>query len=242
MYATPRRPVKRRLSFTTPRPLKRGRTASAAVFNSVNRRNVSGPSRTGTLTQQVKSLQRVVASLSPELKTIEINTNVTNITTAGSIQHVTEIAQGTDVGNRIGNSIVLKEMYMQTQFTISSDASTSASWRIAIVRDMQQISDTAPAVTDIFSSNNPLIAFPNIANRQRFKFLYLSPIRTGIQTYIGGVNPNIKWDWKGSLKVDYNGSAGTDQQKGAVYIVFLTDATANTMDFVSRVRLMFQDD
>lgn len=242
MFTTPVRPVKRRLVFTTPRtPAKRSR-AAPAVFNSVAKRTTVGPSRRGTLTQQVKSLQRVVSNLSPELKTIEINSNVTNLTSAGSIQHLTAIAQGNDVSEREANTINLKEILMQSSFTVGSDSTTANSYRIAIVRDTQQVADTTPAVTDIFSSANPLIAMPNIANRERFKFLYLSPIDTLVFTLQGGKNPNYRFTWKGNYKVSYNGTAAADIQKGGLYIVFLTDSANNTMDFVSRVRLTFTDD
>lgn len=240
---TPVKPVKRRLSFTTPQrtPAKRGRSAPA-VFNSGSKRTVAGPSRRGTLTQQVKSLQRVVSSLAPELKIIEISANVTNLTTAGSIQHLTAIAQGSDVADREGNTINLKQILMQTSFTVGSDAGNGISWRIAIVRDVQQIADTTPAVLDVFSSANPLIAMPNIANRERFKFMWLSPIETGVYVLQGGKTPNYRYTWNGNYKVSYNGTASTDIQKGGLYIIFLTDAVANTMDFVSRVRLTFTDD
>lgn len=214
---------------------------SKAVFNSIQKRTTVGPSRRGTLTQQVKSLQRVVKNIAPELKTLEINTNVTNLTSSGSIQHVTAIAQGDDVSDRTGNTIDLREIYMQSAFTIGSEASASTSFRIAIVRDTQQISDTTPSVTDVFSSANPLIAFPNIANRQRFNYMYLSPIICMTQISNGGFGINHKFDWKGISKVSFNGTATTDIAKGGIYILFLTDSGASTMDFVSRVRLTFSD-
>lgn len=241
MYMTPVKPVKRRLSFTTPQrtPAKRGRTAP--VFNSVQRRTTAGPSKRGNLTQQVKSLQRVVRNLAPEVKTVEINTNVTNLTSAGSIQHVTAIQQGDDTPERTGNTIDLKEIYMQTSFTVGSEAGAGVSFRIAIVRDTQQINDTTPGVTDVFSSANPLIAMPNIANRERFKFMYLSAIIPIPLTTLGGMGINHKFDWKGNYKVHYNGTATTDISKGGIYILFLTDSGSNTMDFVSRVRLTFSD-
>lgn len=212
-----------------------------AAFNTIQKRTTAGPSRRGTLTQQVKSLQRVVGNIAPELKTVEINTNVTNLTAAGSIQHVTAIQQGDDTPERTGNTIDLREIYMQSSFTVGSDAGTGVSFRIALVRDTQQINDTSPGVTDVFSSANPLIAMPNIANRERFKFLYVSPIVPIPQTTLSGTGINHKFDWKGNLKVSYNGTATTDIAKGGIYIIFLTDSGSNTMDFVSRVRLTFSD-
>jgi len=241
MMYTPRRPVKRQLVFTPASTAKRAKTfgRSAVPFNSVQKRTTSGPSRRGTLYQQLKSLQRVVKALSPEVKTIEVNTNVTNLTSSGSIQHVTAIGQGDDVGDRTGNTIDLKEIYMQSSFTLGSDGTSGASFRIAIVRDTQQVADTTPAVVDVFSSANPLVAMPNIGNRERFKFLYMSPIVPINQLANWGMNH--KFDWKGNYKVMYNGTASSDIQKGGIYILFLTDAGGNTMDFVSRVRLTFSD-
>lgn len=238
MYSTPR--AKRRLFATPASSVKRVKFSKP--FTVLNKRTVVGPSRRGTLKQQVKSLQKVVRALAPELKVVDVSTSISNLTNAGTVIHLTQVAQGSDVPNRIGNSINLRNIALRMNYTQGSDATAAAYIRYAVVQDTQQISDTSPVVGDVFSSANPQISLPVTNNRGRFRYLHVSkPITVNMVTN-GTTNPYWEFNWKGNSRVDYNGTASTDQQKNAVYLIVLTDSAASTMDFIGTCRLQFTDD
>lgn len=247
MYMTPRQPVKRRLVFTPMTP-KRPRPAPVAVraFTSTNKHYGKGPRKTGTLTQQVKSLQRFVNTLKPEVKYHEVGISGTNITTTGSVFHLSNIAQGDTVATRTGNSILVTDLVVKGSFS-SYTGSAAVSFRIAIVVDKQQIADTSPSAGDIFTdavaTANPVTAVPSVATAERFRILWMSKLYNGgaLANTANTQIPFYEVAKKMNLKVSFNGTASTDIEKNGIYFVFLTDDGANTVDYNGLCRIAFTD-
>lgn len=251
MYSTPL-PVKRRLSFTpyaTTRstPAKRFRSSSAPVatraFRNTNRHYTRGAKTTGSVVQQLRSLQRFVNTLKPEVKYADIQVAGNNITTAGNIVHVTAIAQGDTEGTRTGEAI--RVVSLTYKGTISGFPSTGGSYRLAIVQDLQTVSDTAPTPANIFTDGiataNPVTALPNTGTLERFRVLWMSEFYTASSLTLGTTLPYYEFTTTCGIKVDYNGANTTDQQKNAIYAVFLTDDAGNTVDYNGVVRVGFTD-
>lgn len=250
VFATPA--AKRRLFFTPMSSAKRMRTGprtATRTFRSINRRTTRGPKTSGTLTQQVKSLQRVVRNLAPENKYLDVTTSASNITTAGSVVHITQVAQGDSQGSRTGNSINLTSISVTGRFDRAADVNsqTSVAYRIAIVIDKEQVADTSPTVSDIFTGA-PIASFPNLDNLERFRILWLSPVKESKMMSMGTSNTLIpnqtiywKFNWKGNLKVSYNGSATSDIEKNGVYICYISNDAADTIDVTSTTRIGYTD-
>lgn len=239
-------PVNRRLQFTPYRTPKRARLMKtprtpAAALKPFNRRQTKTPSAKGTVKQQLASLRRAVKHLAPELKLSDILLTQNNVTSAGTIQHITGIAQGTDSNQRVGNSINLRNVSLHVTFTNGSEATAASAFRYAVVQDKQQITDTAPAVSDVFNSSDPKITMPLQGSRERFNILWLSKPFT-VNDMTNATRPFTReWTWSGSITIDYNGSATTDQQKNALYFIILTDSGASTADFTGTVRVQYTD-
>lgn len=262
MY-TPRWPVKRQLAFqsyaTRSRPYKQRRYDNASStpggvqrFARLNKARLGGLATKGTLTSQVKSLQRFVKKLAPEVKSADISINTTNLTSAGSVIHLSAIAQGSNLSNRIGDSINVTRLDFGLEISKSTDAPgpiTAGTVRFAIVQDKQQVPDTAPAAADIFTNANPLLDFPNTAQQDRFRVLWISPIlsipRMSLDTDTNVGIPTINNFVTGSVNcritVEYNGTASTDQQKNGLYFVSLTDDAVGTMDTSGVLRISYTD-
>jgi len=235
-------PWRKRTMFN-PRWAPRRRTYGGAVSNTakftrLNRHQVGGPSRTGPLRVQVKKLQSFVKKFAPETKSSDTAINQLNITSAGVIQHLSTVAQGTQSDDRIGDSIIVTGLLVRGAF---QTISTGSFYRIAIVVDKQQHTGGDPTVTQIFEDPNPLLALPESEALERFKYLHVSEIFEGTAMSLGGQRMTYEFSWKGTLKCNYDGANGGDIQKNGIYLVVLTDSTANTVDFVGGYRIEFTD-
>lgn len=219
-----------------------------AHFRRGNKRFATGPRRVGPVSQQVKSLQAYIKKTLPELKNKDVDLDVTNLTTAGSVLNVTNIDEGTEAVDRVGDSITVHSIIFKGS-TVPATGGTSRYYhRIALVQDTQTISDTPPAANIIFLNADPIIALPNLDTLQRFKILWMSDLLdNGL-----GFNKNVTADgafqsgayegyWQGNIKVSFNGATGSDIQKNAIYLVTLTTDTNNTLDFDNVARVQYVD-
>lgn len=258
MY-TPRRPVKRVLFPYSPASTpKRARTgtfragAQTGRFRFLNKRTQTGPRTNGTLTQQVKALQRFVKTLAPEVKYIDNTLFQTDIPATGAVVHVSAVAQGDTQGTRTGNTINVTGVDLSGNFIrISTDFAGAAFLRVALVQDREQVADTAPSVANIFATGDPVNALPNLDTLERFRILWLSPVMDAWQMVldsdrlVAGSVPTHKGtyshSWKGNIKVSFNGTASTDIQKNGLYFCYLTSSGVTTFDANGFARLCYTD-
>jgi len=229
-------------------PAKRARFVApkgpTATFKSANRRTAGGPTRRGSLQQQIKSLQKVVKEILPEIKNIGIDLAQTNITSSGTIQHLTAIPQGVTEVTRVGEDVMLREIIVRgrlSDLTTTGTTSVPFYYRFALVVDKQQVADTAPAVTQVVDTADPVNALPNNSHSERFRFLWVSPLIQNNAVLTGNQFPVCDHTWKGALKIGFNGANSTDIQKNGVYFMILTSDTGNTVDFAGVARLMYTD-
>lgn len=252
MY-TPRLPVRRRLVYTPySAGAKRARYSNSQTtkYARFNKRTSVPFRKTGTLTQQVKSLQRAVKALEPELKYYDISVGAADIPATGTVTHVTNIAQGDTAGTRTGNAICVKELSFNGYFQRNAtDFGADAYYRIAIVVDKQQVADTAPTAAMIFSNAAvPTDGLPNVDNLERFRVLWLSPVYDAWRMRLDSDNlaagaPTqsavFSKTMKLNLRVEYNGTALTDIQKNGIYVVYISSTTVG--DISANIRLGFTD-
>lgn len=235
---TPRFPVKRKLTYTTPRPVKRSK---AATYRYLSRKYPKGPSTRGSLYAQVKSLQRAVKAVLPELKQVNVTTNQTNITASGTIQHLSVVQAGTGDGQRIGEDIRVKKISIKGLLgSVAAASAVPTAYRFVLFVDKQQVADTTPTISDLFTSTDPTQAFPNTQSGERFRYLYVSPVITN-NMVIYGVWGSLDYTWSGDLKVSYNGTATSDIQKNGIYLLIQTNDPANVVDFSGAAEVYFTD-
>lgn len=245
MWSTPARPVKRRLFFS-PASAKRARVSAGPVatraFRASNKHYGRGVSKTGSLYQQVRALQRFVGTLKPEIKFHDSPLAGTNVPSTGAVEHITDIAQGDTVSTRTGNAINVVSITLKGKITTTGNGEY---YRIAIVKDNQTISDSQPTASTIFSDVNlsadPVHVLPTIANLSRFTILYMSKLFYGTGISGGDQPAAFEFSKKVNIKTSYNGTASSDQEKNALYCIFLTDSASNTVDFTGVVRIGFTD-
>lgn len=218
-------------------------STAGATFQ--NQHYMKGPRRTGTLAQQIKSLQRVVARNVPEIKYVDTALDTTDIPTTGSVRSIAGIAQGDNDQQRAGDCVLVTSIRCSGFFVRGTiTLAANAQYRIAVVYDKQQVADTAPAAGDIFEyPAEPTSAMIRAANIDRFKILHMSPVYYGnmmvLSSALTGNTPTqrtgFEWNWKGTIRVNFNGANATDLQRNNIYFVLLSNDTTGDFDGTSRV-------
>jgi len=172
-----------------------------------------------------------------------VNVTQTNIADPGTVQSIFAIAQGDTQGARDGNSIRVKSISLLGAWHQGTTPADDTFYRMAMVQDLQTISDTAPAIADIFSSVDPRISFPSLTNLGRWKYLWVSNLTDpdAIVATVLTQKREVQWEWSGDMLVQYNGTASTDIQKNEVVFVIVSNDTDDTVDFTGVVRIGFID-
>lgn len=211
-----------------------------------------GPVRRGPLRAQVKSLQSVVSKNLPEVKFLDGFQSFTNIGDPGSIDLITEVAEGTGIGQRIGDEIRVKNIAISGRFLANAvvQAAVGSAYRLAVVVDKQQVSDTNPAVSDIFDPVRPEALNVSLNALKSFKVLWMSQVfypnmmhinsnisSLGAPTQGFAFEHNIVCD----IKVRFNGPLGTDIESNGIYFCIISTDTNDTLDVDSYYRVGYID-
>jgi len=164
----------------------------------------------------------------------------TAVTQAGTITHVSDIAQGDDASSRTGNKVTLKNLRVRMSFLSAPAANLNAGCliRVIFVQDMQQVQDTDLMLATVLSSASVTsnYNFPGLIGR--FSILYDRVYDLNAPGGFGAtgaafnlVSKQIHRSIVVRPKVNllrYNGINGSDTQKNNIYmIVMKSSADAN---------------
>ena len=186
----------------------------------------------------VKYLYGLVNS---ELYKFDLSNSSTSITSdAPLVTHLTAIATGDGEGQRTGNSIFVRSVDLKGVLMYNSSSTVQAQTvECIILIDTQQLGDTAPAFTDVFSSAVPW-AHLNASTVGRFIILGRKRIILE-KNGDGAKSVNLSIPLKHHVR--FNGTASSDVQKGGIYLMMVSDiATAsNPPVFNSHIRVSYHD-
>lgn len=226
---------------------------------------VSARQAESNLALKVVRLEKLVRGLKPEVKYIDVGLSSTNVPTTGLVVHMTPVLQGTSVATRVGDAIrcLWYEINFHALFSDSILVSTNESptFRFYVIQDLQQNPDTLPTLAQLVDSpstpNTQLLTLESTM-QGRFKILFDSKPQIcspGIQSGVGltllnnsiSIPMRAQWNFhrKFESQIRYNGSAATDQQKGALYFVvssnMITTGPAACFDFNGTSRVAYTD-
>lgn len=211
------------------------------------------------LAQKVVKLTKLVSGLRPETKYIDTSLTSNNVSVNnGVVINLTAIAGGTGINQRVGDAVNMLWWNLNLSVTLSSAQNTTTempAFRFYIVRDLQQVSDTAPTGSDLVDQPSlPKIQLLNVATtmQRRFQIVYDSKPQlifpgTGLAILNNSVvyPQRCVFTLRGSKKgpIRFNGTASTDIQKGGLYLFFYTDVTmsGDVLDFVGTSRVAYND-
>lgn len=201
-------------------------------------RTISKYTNWPTLLGAVKDIQSMVNA---EKQKVDVSVSTSTISSTPAVTHLTAIATGDAEGSRTANSILLKYLYINGTIQIHTSANFSRV-RCVVVRDKQQVGDTAPVYTDVFEtapSGSGTQAFLNKNTVGRFDIIYDRTYALDAQRPQAIVSKMIPL----KSHARYNGSASTDIQKGGIYIMLVSDVTAggNVPTVYLQARLAYYD-
>ena len=169
-----------------------------------------------------------------------VDTTVTNNTSrAGGINYLSGIAQGTDLSNRVGDSIKVQRFSINGYISGAANAVV----RILIVRDREN-SGSDPVGSDILQ-NASVAATPfsyvNYINKDRFTILYDSTYTINTVAIPGTLFEYTVSDL-GHIKYRGTTSASASAAEGSLYLATFTDLAATQPTVVFTSRIEYTDD
>jgi hypothetical protein len=163
--------------------------------------------------------------------------------TTGFIQCLNLISQGTDLTNRVGDSIRMQHMEFKFSPTVSITA-FATSVRVLIIRDLEN-NGANPAMTDIFTgistTQSPYLPLNFINTRTRFSILYDEILCV---SYGGDATAACAYHSTHNGHIRFRGSsaAAGSLAQGSLFMVVLSNETTNVPSFKYQFRLEYTDD
>lgn len=181
---------------------------------------------------QIKYLKSLI---NVEKKKFDLELTSSAISNSGQIYSLCAIAQGDTDQTRNGNSILCQHVSMRGRLLQSNSITTTL--RLMLFMDTQQISDTAPIVSDVLDTtfSNYFQAPLNNLTVGRFKILWDKQLNSN-----PGQSAMVQFKHFQRLTghhVRFNGTAAGDSQKGTLYLLAISDqpTLTPTLDFASRL-------
>lgn len=208
------------------------------------RRRFFGPkSKTSWVTSAWRTAQKAYRGVNFIRSLINVEKFKADVSLAATLSNTAQvtslnpIANGDGEGARTGNSILAK--YLSVNFIVNrnSVSTTSAdSFRVVIVRDNEQVADTAPAYTDVFSANS-IVAPLNVLNVGRFTLLLDKRFYVSYNKAQASFQQVIPLNFH----LRFNGTASTDIEKNGLWLMILDDASANHPSMAGNSRIAYYD-
>lgn len=171
------------------------------------------------------------------------------LTTLGSVDNLNLIPEGDSSIQRTGLKISPTSLLLKIRIRHGDDGSVppildprGVLSRIIVVRDTQQESDTAPAVTDLLVSGTSLVMSPyNRLYRNRFEVLMDKTYKTCPNASNTVIYDSQYLKLSSKRPIYYNGGAQTDIQKNGLYMFMLCDDAVYTPTAYVWWRMRFAD-
>ena len=167
-----------------------------------------------------------------EFKRFDVNANGASTSQAGVVSQLSQIVQGTDNGQRLGNSLRCQHLRLWGHLLINTSASRSAV-RIIIVRDLENVG-SVPAGSDLLVSagtsncvtSNYLYTNHGIGTLPgRFTILFDETVTMSIT---GDQNCLIKAEIPLTQHIRYSGSGATNTKEGSLWVFAFCNESVNT--------------
>lgn len=207
---------------------------------------------------------KIIKQLSKQLKHVEtkyfdVNGAIDNVVRAPLVYNLSNLAQGSDITDRVGDKITPKWLHVEGYAKITTTAAAvNNNVRIVIVQDRYQ-NGTDPtfsgADNSIFQTPsagvNETIIKPLKINLKQFKILFDRVVNLGhiattatqsyaLGPYVGHFKKRIKLH--GTINYDASAGADASNKENNIYMLVLSSQnTAGAVEFVFTSRLAFTD-
>jgi len=180
-------------------------------------------------------MARVRRSPMPELKYHDTANYYASVNTAGQVIAISSIAQGTDVTDRIGNKITIKNIHVRGTFTNV----TGAPAQVRIIFFIDKYGQTGAGTDILFWANTAYACLGPVTADSTPRFKILRDKVYDIDTESRPTH-TVNEFLKMNHTVNYYGALGTEVYSGVVYMLVLSSKTTDLPSFryVSRMRFM----
>lgn len=163
-------------------------------------------------------------------------------TTSGNVIILNSIGQGDTDQSREGNSVLMKSLLFRGYLSTSATAGVTRV-RIMLIRDNQQIGDTAPSQSDILDGDftDPIQAPLN--NNTVGRFTVLADRKYCLNQLVAAQSmaQEISIYLRMNKHARYNGTSGSDIQKNGIYCLFIHDQPTYSPQLNYSSRLTYVD-
>jgi len=190
----------------------------------------------------MSGLNEIRKLINIESKIIDTNATRPSIPATGTVTCLTQVAQGLDYANRVGDSIRLQNLTLRARLFVNGSATNSVI-RVVVFRDLDGYG-TAPTfgtVMDSLGGNSNPLASTSWLNRDRFSILFDEFLTLDVN---GTQSMPLYYHSAHQGHVKYLGTtaAAASNGKGSIYLLFVADEATNTPTIAWNARVEFTDD
>lgn len=187
----------------------------------------------------LKSAMALRRLVNVEIKKYDTYSAVANISTTGSIWPLHDMQQGDTSSQRNGLSIKPLSLLIKMQVFNNSTAGTTVT-RVLLIKDLQQVADTNPSVSDILDTTLVNAAYAPLNDLTVGRYKVIRDLKVTLDVARSNrKDVNLYEKLFGHIR--YNGSASTDIQKSGYYLVVVSDQATNYPSISWNSRLSFAD-
>jgi hypothetical protein len=162
---------------------------------------------------------------------------------SGGIAALHLLAQGVTENTRVGNSIKVHRFSFKAVLAMSSSTTQASTYRILIVRDMENngVTPTGADVLESVGSSDAPKSHPNFDNKKRFSLLFDELMQLNAASNATAIiNVEIPLE----KHIEYRGTtaASGSNAEGSMFCLIFTNEATNVGSFSVASRLEYTDD
>jgi len=191
-----------------------------------------------------RGLKAIKKLINVEEKYYDTITSAQSADSAGAVTNITGISQGTDIQNRVGDSIKLQMIRLQAWIRMNTSA-VKTSVRVVLFRDMENagaIPNPGDLFTGISNVQSPVVPYNFINTRTRFRILY-DEVTTLSINGLEDAFLSVDIPHSGHVRFRGNSSAIGSMAQGCLFILVMSNETTTLLpDVTWFTRLEYTDD
>ncbi len=184
----------------------------------------------------VSKVNKIQKQYKPELKMLDTALSAQSISYTGHSVCVSNITGGDGANQRDGFQVTAKSVNLKCHVNWNSSASATGYITFYIIQDLQQIPDSVPAFTDVFSSGAGPLGVLNRESIGRFKVLAKKTVtQDGQRTNFVDIYRKL------NVSLRYNGMGSVDYHKNGIYFLAASDRLTLLPAITWNCRLTYTD-
>ncbi len=197
--------------------------------------------KNGKATEALTKANLALSLLNPEFKFVDVDITTASVTTTYNKKLLNGLQKGTGSSDRIGRSVKMKSLDIGIICTRNVASTTNNFVRVSLVYDRAPDASTVVSLEVFQTADNKILSPRNLDFRNRFMIMKEWIFDIGN----AGNRPAIHANYYKKLDMHaiFNSSdLGTiaDLEKGALYLMYVSDASTNapSLTFYSRIRYL----